>query len=468
MTFDGRRYSLRRRLTIGAIAAFAALITALSLMLWRSSADAANRSYDLILSGAAIAVSERLGLTPDGIEVDLPPSAFELLALAADDRVFYRIADEAGGTLTGDPRLPLAPRPRGEELAFFDAEFSGDPVRVVTTWRVLPGPAGPVRVGVSLAQTRLARRAMQQDLFLRGLVPIGALAVAGLVAARLGIDLAMRPLAGLEREIRGRVPTNLTPFSAVPPREVESLIAGLNDFMRRLGTSRDNAQVFIADVAHQMRTALAALAAHLEPRADASDERLAQAREQVGRTVRLTNQLLSHAMVLHRGEAAQRERIDVGKVVRLLLEETVRSGAAGEVSFALEAEEAACPVEGDAVALREALRNLLDNALKHGPPDNEIVIRLVPTELDGAPAVALSVEDRGPGIPDEEKGRVTERFYAAGPSGGSGVGLAIVAAVVASHAGRLDLSDAPDGGLVATLVLPAVDGEGLPPEGPQT
>ena len=465
MTSDGRRYSLRRRLTIAATATFAALIAALSLMLWRSSADAANRSYDLILSGAAIAVSERIGLTPEGIEVDLPPAAFELLALAADDRVFYRIADESGRTLTGDPRLPLAPRSRGEELAFFDAEFAGDAVRIVTTWRVLPGPAGPVRVGMSLAQTRLARRVMQQDLFLRGLVPLTALAVAGLVAARLGIDLAMRPLAGLEREIRGRVPTNLTPFGAVPPREVESLIDGLNDFMRRLGTSRDNAQVFIADVAHQMRTALAALAAHLEPRSGNSGEQLAMAREEVGRTVRLTNQLLSHAMVLHRGEAAQRERVDVGRVVRGLIEETVRSGAAGEASFALEAEDPIGPVEGDAVALREALRNLLDNALKHGPPDNEIIIRLGAADLGGAPALALSVEDRGPGILDAEKARVTERFYAAGPTGGAGVGLAIVAAVAASHAGRLTLADAPAGGLVATLVLPVVDGESVPSEG---
>lgn len=468
MTSDARPYSLRRRLTIAATVTFAALIAALSVMLWRTSADAANRSYDLILSGAAIAVSERLGLTPDGIEVDLPPAAFELLALASDDRVFYRIADSSGDTLTGDPGLPLAPRRGGEELAFSDADFAGDPVRVVTTWRVLPGPAGPVRVGVALAQTRLARQAMQEDLFLRGLLPLAALAVAGLVAARLGIDLAMRPLAGLEREIRGRVPTNLTPFGAVPPREVESLIDGLNDFMRRLGTSRDNAQVFIADVAHQMRTALAALAAHLEPRSDVSGEHLAEAREQVGRTVRLTNQLLSHAMVLHRGEAAQRERVDLGRVVRDLLEETVRSGAARDASFALEAEDAIGPVEGDAVALREALRNLLDNALKHGPPDNEIVIRLGAADLDGAPALALSVEDRGPGIPEAERGRVTERFYAAGPTGGSGVGLAIVAAVAVSHAGRLTLSDAPGSGLVATLVLPVVGAETVPPESPST
>ncbi|MBO0904110.1 sensor histidine kinase [Jiella sonneratiae] len=460
---QGRPYSLRRRLMIASMAAFALLIAVLSVSLWTYAASAANRTYDLLLRGAAIAILERITVTPEGIDIDLPPSALEILTLDDDDRVFYRVLDAQGTTLTGTPDLPaegLFERPLPlQEPVFFDSPYSGETVRFVVYGRTLLSAEKPQWIGVQVGQTRLARNAMRKDLILKGLVPLAALSIAGVAMARAGIGLAMRPLAGIERDIRERQSNDLQPLGAAPPREVESLITAINGFMRRLDLSRGQAESFIADVAHQMRSSLATLYGHLEYAGEGGEQgaaAVARAREQARRTVRLTNQLLSHAMVIHRADKGMFQSVDLAELVRRLLEEILRDDKAGAVDFAVELppDGFAPRVEGDAIAIREALRNLVDNALRHGPVDNQITLRVSPTRLAGRPAFEIAVDDAGPGIADADKPRVVERFYTRGPGGGSGIGLAIVVAVAESHKGRFDLRDRAPAGLSATITLP--------------
>ncbi|RFC64178.1 sensor histidine kinase [Fulvimarina endophytica] len=465
-----RRYSLRRRLLAVSLGAFLVLIALLAIGIWTYARTAANETYDLLLRGAAITMLERVTMTPEGIAVDLPTSAFEILALDDRDRVFYRVIDEEGRTLTGRETLPGGWLKEGlrpvQEPFFFDADYSGEPVRFVVNGRLLPGEAEPRWVGVEIGHTREARQTMQADLMLKGIVPLAALSLAGIALGRAGISLAMRPLAGIERDIRERQPLDLEPLKAEPPREIEALIAAINGFMRRLVQSRKQAETFIADVAHQTRTSLSMLQAHLEAadRGGQLDaENLAKAREQVGRTVRMTNQLLSHAMVIHRGDREMFEKVELKPLILRLLEEIVRNDRAERIEFGVDLP-AGGPVpvvEGDAIAIREALRNLVDNALRHGPADNEITIGLSPVGAgagsgDRPAAYDLRVEDRGPGVPEGEKARVVERFYSSGEKGGSGVGLAIVAAVAASHGGRFELRDAEPHGLVCVMRLPVV------------
>lgn len=459
-----RPYSLKRRLVAGASILFGLVIAALSVGLWRYSHEAADRTYDLLLSGAAIAVQERVAVTPAGLEIDVPTSAFEILALAPDDRVFYRIAAEDGRTLTGDPALPgpertqpdTLPSDAAEAIALTDAHFAGEPVRLATIWLDLPDTERLTHIAVIVGQTTLARRAMRNDLFLKGLIPLAALAAAGLIAVRTGVGMAIRPLVTIEKDIRARAPGDLSPLTVAPPRESDALVGAINDFMRRLGASRDNAQSFIADVAHQLRTSLFGVEGALAPHSGASaDEQVRRGRERVRRTIHLTNQLLSHAMVIHRADNRVDTRVEVAGLVRRTLEDTLRDGLQDTITLGVETEAGAegAAVMGDPVTLCEALRNLVDNAVRHGPADNMIEVRLRAAELDGRAAVAIVVADQGPGIAEADKAAVTERFVTRDDRGGSGLGLAIVAAVALSHGGRLELRDAPGGGLEAALVI---------------
>ena len=459
-----RPYSLRRRLMAASMAAFAIIIALLSVSLWTYARSSANQTYDLLLRGAAIAILERITVTPDGIDIDLPPSAMEILALDEDDRIFYRVMDAKGATLTGMTDLPTSegfftePLPSAQPV-FFDETYSGETVRFVVTGRTLLSADKPQWIGVQIGQTRIARTALQQDLVLKGLIPLAALAIAGILLARAGIGLAMRPLAKIERDISERQPSELRPLDAQPPREIESLITAINGFMRRLDTSRGQAESFIADVAHQIRTSLAALYGHLEAadrRGGAGAMAVGRALDQARRTTRLTNQLLSHAMVIHRADKEMFEDVDLGEIVTRLVEEIVRDERAGDIDFEVDLPTGAgaARVKGDPIAVREALRNLVDNAIRHGPPDNHITLSVRRTTLEGRPAFSIGVDDTGPGIPDAEKPKVLERFYTKGPAGGSGIGLAIVASVAESHKGRLDLSDRTPKGLSITITLP--------------
>lgn len=458
-------YSLRRRLTSGMVAGFLVILTVLSIGLWTYARNAANRTYDLLLTGSAIAILERISPAPEGLIVDIPSSALEIVGLAERDRVFYRIFRNDGVTLTGDPQLPLPDDfALTEEPQFFDAAFSGETTRFVVQGKLIIEPEGePAWVLVQLGHTRIARDALLFDLFSKGLAGLSVIAAIGLFFMRFGINRAMAPLAGIETDIRGREPTDMTPLSAQPPREVEGLIGAINDFMARLETSKEHAQSFIADVAHQMRTSLAALQGQLQLAAEQTEpermkQRLERASDQATRTIRLTNQLLSHALVTHRGVDGPIERIDLLPLIRAAVEEFLRDPATSDIDIAVQRDDLA---EGktwllaDPVALREAIRNVLDNAIRHAPGANRIDIEMSPTTIDGRTAIRISVEDSGPGIPEAEREKVLERFYSLNRTGGgSGIGLNIVSAVAVSHAGRLTLGDSRLGGLRVDLDLP--------------
>ncbi|KAF1014743.1 MAG: Alginate biosynthesis sensor protein KinB [Stenotrophomonas maltophilia] len=165
---------------------------------------------------------------------------------------------------------------------------------------------------------------------------------------------------------------------------------------------------------------------------------------------RLLNQLLSDASVIHRAHLQRFAPADLAETVHQALHEALpQAGPAPRVQLVMGAE--AVQVRGDALLLREAIKNLVDNALKYGG-DGVLQIALT---VEGAQAV-LTIADHGPGIAAADAGRVFERFARGegAPAGGAGLGLAIVKRVIDSHGGRIDLANRPGGGLVATIVLP--------------
>ena len=455
-----RRRSLRRRLLGSMFLGFAALVLIISTLLWGYARAAANRSYDLLLAGAALSILERVSVVADGPTVDLPHSALEILALAPDDRAFYAVRAARSGLLTGMPDLPPPPPDEAATAPrFYDAPHGGELVRFVVQDRQLNGPGGRERVQVQVGQTRLARDAQARSLFVSAVAGLGAVSLIGLAFVWLAIRRALGPLALIERDLRARAPSDLSELALEPPREIESLIGSINGFITRLNASRDQSERFIADVAHQMRTSLSALQGQLALAADAPDggerrRRLARAEAQGARTVRLTNQLLAHAMVTHRAGNPELQRHELATLVRELLAEMLRETSLRELTVTFDAD--AVPTgEGwircDPVSVREALRNLVENAVRHGPPDNRIDVAV---RVDGERVVA-SVADAGPGIAPGRRAEALERFRTLETgSGGSGLGLSIVAAVSDAHGATFALASSTRGGLCASLAFP--------------
>ncbi|MFP5515253.1 MAG: extracellular solute-binding protein [Alphaproteobacteria bacterium] len=463
-------YSLRRRLFIRLLGVLAVLTGGLFLFVDAYARRAADAAFDRLLAASALSIADTVRVQDGRFLVDLPYSSLSILAQGGAqggdqgggrDRLFYRIVAPDGSPVTGYDDLPVTAKSGASvRPQFTDATYRDARVRVATLDRFVaqPGLAGWVTIAV--AQTREERQALARDILANAFLPIvfAMLAVAGLVW--FGIRQALAPLGSLERVLRDRHARDLSPIAMPPPQEVSQLVHAINQLMERLKANLDTMQTFLADAAHQIRTPLASLRLQAELAADEDDpaalRRIAQrVHRNAVEASQLTSQLLNHAMVMHRSEALNPEDVDVGA----LLEQVIQRArpVAGETPIRLEVDPAAEPglVPGDAISLREALTNLVDNAVKYAGAVGAIDVSLA--RRSGDHGLRIEVADRGPGIPDAEKAKVLTRFgrgsSAAGVAG-SGLGLAIVHSVAEAHDATLSLLDRPGGGLVARIDFP--------------
>lgn len=452
-------HSLQRRLLVTMATGFVILLLLISALLWTYARASANRPHDLLLAGTALSILERISVGPDGATVDLPNSAMEILSLNPVDRVQYRVFLPGGRDLTGTPDLPAPSEltPSTTPL-FFEEEYLGSDFRFVIQARQLSTSEGRQRVVVQVGQTVELRNAQQRSFFATGLIGLAGLSLIGLGFVWFAIRTSLAPLRQIADDLAQREPADLGEVVGTPPREIRGLFDAINGFIDRLSRSRALTETFIADVAHQTRTSLSALQGHLSLAVDAESSeqmrsRLIKADRQAKRTARLTNQLLANAMVIHRSDRSSLQRVALKPLVRDILAETLRDSRMRHISLSfvddgIEAGEDV--ILGDAVSIREALRNLIENAVRHGPPENTVTITLVASDAE----LVLSVEDAGPGIAEADLPRATERFTSLSEnSTGSGLGLSIVKAVTDGHGADLRLGRSSLGGLGVTLIF---------------
>jgi two-component system sensor histidine kinase QseC len=239
---------------------------------------------------------------------------------------------------------------------------------------------------------------------------------------------------------------------------VRPLVRALNRLLGRLRVTLDNERRFTADAAHELRTPLAALKIHAQVAQASTDPEdrghaLAQMVSGVERTSRLVEQLLRLARLDPMQGLQETQPVDLNALIHAaeadLADQAARQGRQIDVV----AGDEPVVLQGDADMLHVALRNLLENALRHTPAGSHIEMTLA----RDAREVRLSVADDGPGVPQEELDRLGERFYRGSnvTTEGSGLGLAIVQRIALLHGARLELRNRAAGGLAATLVWPA-------------
>ena len=229
------------------------------------------------------------------------------------------------------------------------------------------------------------------------------------------------------------------------PREMLPLVKAINATLDRLDHGFRMQREFTADAAHELRTPLAVLAVHLD---SLEDKQVAAAlREDVERMGRLVGQLLSVAQ-LEALDVAADEMVDLHAIAVDVAASLAPFALRRSRSVAVSGEPGIALVRGNAEALRQAVRNLVENGLQHTPPDTTV-------EVAVSAAPALQVIDRGPGVPPADRAQLFERFWGGRRSGdGAGLGLAIVQRIAAAHGGNLTVDDAPGGGGRFTIKLP--------------
>ena len=359
------------------------------------------------------------------------------------------------GAAVGEPRAvaPTVP-PDVEETRSADVVVGGRAVGSATLLFVAQVRPDP---------TATFRQALVDDLVLAGLAAavLGALA-AFVVAPRLSRPLrrltdAVDRVAEGDRSARADLPDAVGELGVLA-RAVDHMAADLEreDRLRR---------ALVADVAHELRTPLTILLGEVEALEDgvvpADPARLASLHEEVLRLARLVEDLDAIAAAEAAGLQLQRAPADLAAVVEVALSGLQDQLAASGVH--VETTLAPAEVLGDAHRLAQVVRNLVTNAAKFSPPGGTISLT---TASRGTDAV-LRVTDDGPGIPSGELAHVFERFWRgehARGTPGSGVGLAVVAELVAAHGGGVEATNAPPRGACLTVRLPlAPSRPGAPP-----
>jgi two-component system OmpR family sensor kinase len=284
------------------------------------------------------------------------------------------------------------------------------------------------------------------------LVPIFGL----LIWFTVGRGLA--PLRVLAAAVARRSAEDLQPLPATSlPSEVKPLVYEINLLLDRVESALDAQRGFIADAAHELRTPITAadLQLQLAERAGTMEEMraaLLPLRGGIARSQRLIEQLLSMARNQPEASALQREDFDL----HALLQEVVGELAPLAIKKDIDIELIATgPIvyRGDRNALRVAVANLVDNAIRYTPPEGKVSVSLVQSDA----SLGIDVTDSGAGISEAERERVFDRFYRGlgHAETGSGLGLSIVERIVTRHGGTVRLASAtPEGGLKAMIELP--------------
>ncbi|MCH1878703.1 extracellular solute-binding protein [Alcaligenes ammonioxydans] len=453
-----RTLSIQQRVLALAVCLLAAALLALGLASRQYAQRAADSAYDRLLNAAALTIANAIQIDEGELSLELPYSAMAMLS--EQEHIFYSVRS-ANSLISGYPDLgDTLPPATSSEPRYDTISYHGTAVRVATIGRLLTGQYSLGRgwITIRVAETLGTRQALADELLGRSTLSLTGLMLLALMITSLGIRRAFAPLAELETALRERSHDNLQPIDTPVPKEIRRLVDTLNAFMQRLQTAVGTLNNLVADAAHQIRTPLAAV--HLqtqlamdEPGSDTLRPRLRRILNNTTHATHLLNQLLMDATVSHRLDRSTMRPLDVAPLIQEI-QGRVDPDRAHRLYIHLTPSARRAQILGDHVSLREMLRNVIDNAMLYS--DEPVSVRIY-TRPNGW--VVFDVSDLGPGISDDDKTRLLERFQR-GPSSqgrpGSGLGLSIVRTVVQAHQGTLLLRDHTPQGLTVRIEIPTL------------
>jgi two-component system sensor histidine kinase TctE len=441
--------SLRNRLVLTLIGGAAILALLLFFAVRNYAVQVAQQGQDNILDASATSMLDAATIRDGAIELDLPYSAFSMLTTSADDRVFYAILQD-GEFLSGYEELTFS-----DSQAFQTDQIRGSGVRKISASRTLIGVNRRAELQIVLAQTQDAlSETLDQISRNAALLGVGFFALA--VALSFWASSAtVGQLGKLTTSVTRRGPQDLSPFTKPVPREMGPLVGSLNSLMGRLDQSLSQSEDFIAEAAHRVRTPLATVRSYAEAtlqRVEKEENREAMRSmvKAIDESSRAAGQLLDHAMITFRADHLEREQIDLVELVRDLVQRMTPIAEMKDLSLSLQSE-GRVPYSGDPVLIQNAVRNLIDNAMKYGPTESSIEIT-----VSSGLGLRVSVCDHGPGFPKDEIETLTSRFQRGANAAntiGSGLGLTIAKDVATAHGGEIELENRPEGGACVTLSL---------------
>jgi two-component system sensor histidine kinase QseC len=463
-----KRLSLRSRLTLLNLSLMFCVLVPVGVTGYRYETRAMDDLLDgrLAQSGRTIAAlishGARLPLlverTPDGIRT---VAVVTVDHNNSDPEIGYQALDSAGALIVETTGFAGFPKPTDADVGFRSKTIDGTPWRLFT----IRGTSGILlRIGERLD----TRQDITRSLILEHSAPL----IVGLPLLALLLTFAvgqgLRPLRRLVSVLKERPPGNRQPVVLEDATsELRPLIDTLNLQFERLEDALERERRFNADVAHELRTPLAAAMILIESAArtrdhESHDTALANAQASLSRLARRIEQILALARLEMGAAASTHERCDLVGIIKASIEEVAPQIASKDITMGFDFEEAEAIVEGHSASLAAIFRNLIENALRYVDVGGTIDVILMQDKA----AVCVDVRDDGPGIPADRRDVVFARFHRenSGRTDGYGLGLSIVRQAARRHDATITLSDSPAGrGLNVRVVIPRAQGrQGAP------
>ena len=458
-------YSIKQRIWL---VATLVLLLMSTVVYWSAALYAerlARNAFDRQLRGAALQMAESVNLVGGEIEIDLPLSAFELLAMSEEDRAFYAIRHANGTLLTGYRDVPLLPEDVTEAQNhhewIYDSIYSGEPTRFVSIKKRLLDSDYDAFVSITVGQTVLARQAHALQTKRWVIQFVVAFFVLSLLLIMLGVWVALRPLKKVRLELLHRSPVDLSAISLQVPKEIAPLTDAINQLMSQLTKTLDRLKHFSNEAAHQLRTPLAGLRSEAQSALKEKNQSLRE--DQLKNVIACSDELasmvthiLQHAELAHRFQRDEITSLDLTHLTLEVAREVAAAALDKNIELSYVGSEDPIFISGNSIALRFLISNILENAVKYSPMDSEVTVQLWIEET----SIRLDISDHGEGISDSEKPKVFELHYRS-PNNlntGTGIGLSIAKEVADFHNATIELLDNQPSGLTVRVVFPALGG----------
>jgi two-component system, OmpR family, sensor kinase len=465
--------SLRARLTIVAVGLVAFGLVIAEVATYRQLSSFLIRRVDEQLAAARepafhAAVDQGDGFQP-GPGLSIPSGSYVQILDASGNVVRARVLGYAPQGVQAAP-LPEG-LPADEPVTFSASNEAGTDFRVEATR--LGSTGGTLVVAIPLTDVEFTLRRL---LLLETLVGLVVLTIVALLASRL-VRVALRPLRGIE-ETAGAIAAGDLSRRVEPTgerSEIGRLGIALNKMLAQIEiafeerrASESRLRRFIADASHELRTPLTSIRGYAElfrRGAESRPEDLAKSMARIEAEAARMGILVDDLLLLARldqGRPLEREPLDLVRVVV----ESVDAARAIEPERRIDLDvPSMLRLAGDAGRLRQVIDNLLDNVRVHTPAGTPAHVRLA-ADADRA---VLEVADEGPGMPAGTADRIFERFFRGDPArsrdtGGAGLGLSIVAAIVEAHGGTVGVAGRDAGGAVFTVRVPLAPAAPRPSE----
>ena len=472
----GHGLSLQRQLLIWLLLPQLVLWLVGGALTYRIALQYAEKGIDQSLTQSVRSLARQVKPIGSGLLVDFPRAAQDIIEEDPQDRVSYMVSSPPGSFLLGNGQLPNPPTviqlPAGEPF-LYNATVDSKPMRVALLEVNYGDAESPQRLRVQVAKGLAVQQRIAAELVADVLAPLLLLGAVLSVLVYGGISRGLRPLERLQAQLGDRHELSLAALSPIEmtqaPQEVHALAGAVNQLLSAVRRSLGQEKRFLNDAAHQLRTPLAGLISQTELALTETDPQALQSRLKkvlsgAQRSAHLVHQLLS----LARNEAEVRlQTLDIAALAREVAREWTPRALTAGVDLGFEGADHLL-IAGEKLLLREAMVNLLDNALLYAGRGCEVTLRVRPVDHEAV----IEVEDNGPGLSETELQRVFERFWRASElPGGCGLGLAIVAEIAHRHGGRAEALLARPQGLLIRLTLPLTSGnapqptaDGHPPE----